>query len=192
MNLFNVADITIENGAEKLKGEFQTPPEICRYMASMVPEEAKRVLEPTPGLGNLVTALEDKGLEVTAPKDFFLLEKSKWDAVIMNPPFSTKSCIVKNSPVGENIMGMRVGYYMLQECMKMADSIIALMPWFTIADSDVRLRFLKDFGLKSITALPRSTFQYARIQTVVIELQKGYQNTTLFHVYERLNPTTHQ
>jgi hypothetical protein len=45
----------------------------------------------------------------------------------------------------------------------------------------VSMRHLVSFGLKSITPLPRRTFQYARIQTVVIELQKGYQGKTIFH-----------
>jgi hypothetical protein len=72
---------------------------------------------------------------------------------------------------------------MLNECMKMSDNIIALMPWFTISDSDVRLRFLKSYGIKSLTALPRKTFQYARIQTVIIELQKGYQDETVFKTF---------
>lgn len=48
---------------------------------------------------------------------------------------------------------------------EMSDNIIALMPWFTISDSDVRIRKLMDFGLKSLTLLHRKTFQYARIQT---------------------------
>ena len=75
---------------------------------------------------------------------------------------------------------MRLGYYILTECMKQSDNVIALMPWFTISDSDVRLRTLKEYGLKSLTALPRKTFQYARIQTVIIELNKGYKKDTIF------------
>lgn len=82
---------------------------------------------------------------------------------------------------------MRLGYYILTECMKMSNHIIALMPWFTISDSDVRLRFLKHYGLKSLTALPRKTFQYARVQTVVIELEKGFTGDTIFHVYDNLH-----
>ena len=49
-----------------------------------------------------------------------------------------------------------------------------------ISDSDVRLRYLKNYGLKSITALPRKTFQYARIQTVVLELDRDYKGDTIF------------
>lgn len=59
--------------------------------------------------------------------------------------------------------------------MKKSDCVIALMPWLTIADSDVRFRALKAYdGLKSLTPLPRKTFQYARIQTCIIELERGY------------------
>ena len=72
----------------------------------------------------------------------------------------------------------------------MSDNIIALMPWFTISDSDVRLRFLKSFGLKSITALPRKTFEYARIQTCVFELQKGWNEDTIFRVYDFIHPVS--
>lgn len=82
---------------------------------------------------------------------------------------------------------MRLGYIILMECMNMSDNVIALMPWFTLSDSDVRLRALKKYGMKSLTALPRKTFEYVRIQTVVIELQKGYKGETAFKVFDLLN-----
>lgn len=164
--------------------QFQTPPDVVQYMVEMIPCKAVTVLEPTPGIGNIHSQLIKKGFAVTAPEDYFLLEKSKYDCVIMNPPFSAGSAILDNAPEGFNEKGMRVGYWFLTECMKLSDNIIALMPWFTIADSDVRLRYLKSFGLKSLTALPRKTFEYARIQTVIIELEKGYQGETAFKVYE--------
>ena len=75
----------------------------------------------------------------------------------------------------------------MTKCLHMSDNVIALMPWFTISDSDVRLRALKTWGLKSITALPRKTFDYARIQTVVLELQKGYIGMTEFKVFDLLS-----
>jgi hypothetical protein len=59
-----------------------------------------------------------------------------------------------------------------------------LMPWFTISDSDVRLRHIKSYGLKSITALPRKTFEYARIQTCVFELEKGFKGESLFKTFQ--------
>ncbi len=102
----------------------------------------------------------------------------------MNPPFTAKSAFTENAPAGFEEKGMKFGYYLLTECMKMSDNVIALMPWFTISDSDVRLRFLRDYGMKSVTPLPRKTFQYARIQTVVIELEKGHKGDCLFKRFE--------
>lgn len=68
----------------------------------------------------------------------------------------------------------------------MSDHVIALVPWFTISDSDVRLRSLKRWGLKSVTALPRKTFEYVRIQTVVLELEKGFKGETIFKVLDTI------
>jgi len=178
-----ISDISFETAEKDFRSEFQTPHQVCKYMASMVPSGTFSILEPTPGLGGIVTAL--KGYQVTAPADFFLLDRSqRFDCVVMNPPFSSKSAFTENAPPNFNEKGMRLGYWFLTECMKMSDNVIALMPWFTISDSDVRLRFLKSYGLKSLTALPRKTFQYARIQTVVIELQKGYEGETLFKTFD--------
>lgn len=162
--------------------QFQTPDEVCDYMVNMVPKKSKTILEPTQGMGNLVRALERRNFKnIITPKDFFLFDTDiRVDTVILNPPFSSNSANLENAPAGVNLKGMRVGYYILEECLKMSDNVIALMPWFTISDSDVRLRMLKDFGLKSLTALPRKTFDYARIQTVVIELEKGYSGETIF------------
>lgn len=167
------------------RAEFQTPPDVCKYMASLIPAGSVTVLEPSPGIGNIVRELD--GYRVTASPDFFLLDKSqRFDCVIMNPPFSTKYALMENAPADFQHKGMRLGYYFLTECMKMSDRIIALMPWFTISDSDIRLRAIKDFGLKSITALPRRTFQYARIQTCVLEMEFRYRGVTEFKVYDRL------
>ena len=41
--------------------KYQTPESICRYMADMIPAGSKTILEPTPGIGNLVRAIESKG-----------------------------------------------------------------------------------------------------------------------------------
>jgi len=80
--------------------------------------------------------------------------------------------------------GMRLGYYFLLECMKMSDNVIALMPWFTLTDSDRRLQALEAYGIKSVTSLPRKTFEYARIQTCIIHLQKGYKGISMFDVFK--------
>lgn len=173
--------------------DFQTPANIADYMASLVPAGVKTILEPTPGLGNIVNALEwynllgDTAYNITAPEDFFLHTPQRYDCVVMNPPFSAKYAVLDNAKEDYSKHGMRLGYKILTECMEMSDTVIALMPWFTISDSDVRLRFLKDFGLKSITALPRKTFQYARIQTCVLNLSKGFTGSTEFIVYDRIN-----
>ena len=172
--------------------EFQTPPEVCRYMASLVPEGVVTVLEPTRGIGNLVKELHPYA--VTAPDDYFLLDKKlTFDCVVMNPPFSAKSAILSNAPKQyANDKGMKIGYRLLLDCMQKSDIIIALVPWFTLTDSDVRLRYLKKFGLKRITALPRKTFEYARIQTCVLELHKGYAGPTEFAVYDLLPAIPHE
>ncbi len=162
-------------------GEFQTPVEVAEYMVDMIPTGAKKVLEPTPGIGNIVGVLKARDkYDIYAPEDWFLLENSKYDCIVMNPPFSAKYANLTNAPEDYTKHGMRLGYHILQECMEMSNSVIALMPWFTVSDSDVRLRFLKSWGIKSITALPRKTFQYARIQTCVLEMQKGYTGDSLF------------
>lgn len=173
--------------AEKYKRDFQTPSNVAEYMVSLIPKKSDTVLEPTPGDGNIVMALWDKHYTITAPDDFFLLPKQRFDCIVMNPPFSSKFAFMENAPDNfKEERGMKLGYKMLLSCMEMSDNVIALMPWFTISDSDVRLRLIKDFGLKSITALPRKTFQYARIQTCVFELAKGWGGATEFKVFDRL------
>lgn len=143
-----------------LEVQFQTPAIVADFMANMVPACAKRILEPTAGAGNLVRSLEALGsdLEIVAPANFFEHdhENEKYDCIVMNPPFSRKYAY--GVPDGIEHRGMRLGYYILTKCMEMTDNVIALMPWFTISDSDVRLRFLKQYGLRSLTALPRKTF----------------------------------
>ncbi len=169
----------------KIDPNFQTPVPVCEYMIKMIPEGTKRILEPSPGIGNIVSLLKNGDYDITAPLDYFLLDKDqRFDCVIMNPPFSSKYAVMDNAPKNFNETGMRLGYYFLTECMTMSDHIIALMPWFTISDSDVRLRYLKNYGIKSITALPRKTFQYARIQTVVIELERGFSGNSLFKTFQ--------
>jgi len=158
---------------------YQTPPEVVKYMVNLIPDKCTTVLEPTPGDGNIVKELGD--YLITAPEDFFKLPKQYFDCIIMNPPFSAKYAY--NVPDSINVKGMKLGYHILTECMQMSNNIIALMPWFTLSNSDVRLRFLKSFGLKSITALPRKTFNYVRIQTCIIELEKGYKDDTKFFVF---------
>lgn len=169
--------------------EFQTPYNVCQYMASLIPEGVVSILEPTPGIGNLIAAVEERfnNVNITAPDDFFLLKKQpKFDVIIMNPPFTAKSADLTNAPDDVKCIGMRLGYYILTECMKLSNEVIALMPWFTISDSDIRLKALVEYGIKAIIPLPRKTFRYARIQTVIIHLVKGYRGET------RFNPIFHR
>lgn len=173
--------------ADQYKYDFQTPVPVANYMASLLPfNDRQTILEPTPGTGNIVTALQERGHNVVAPDDFFLLDEQRFAAVVMNPPFSHKFTVLDNAPLEIHKAGMRMGYWFLTECMKKSDIVIALMPWFTISDSDVRLRAVKDYGLRSVTALPRKTFQFARIQTCILHLEKGYQSASEFKVFDRL------
>jgi hypothetical protein len=166
--------------------QFQTPEIVCDYMVRMIPADCVTILEPTPGMGHIVKSLKKHHFrEIEAPEDFFLLGPDiRKDATILNPPFSSKSANLENAPENLDLRGMRVGYHILERCMNISDNVIALMPWFTISDSDVRLRKLMDFGLVSLTALPRKTFEYVRIQTVVIQLQKGYKGETAFRTLD--------
>lgn len=156
-------------------------------MVTLVPDNAKTILEPTPGHGNIVKALTKKGTyNITAAEDFFLIDSTnRFDCIVMNPPFSSKHGFLENAPKEYKLEGMRLGYFILMQCMKMSDSVIAIMPWFTLIDSDVRMKELFRFGLKSVTSLPRKTFNYSRIQTIIIELQKGYNGITTFKHYEQ-------
>jgi hypothetical protein len=42
--------------------DFQTPSWCCEYMVSLISKETSLILDPTPGEGNLVKALENKNL----------------------------------------------------------------------------------------------------------------------------------
>lgn len=169
--------------------DFQTPPHIAKYMVDLLDAGGgviKTVLEPTPGIGNVVKALKNKGYEVTAPEDYWELDKKhRYDAIVGNPPFSRKTFF--NVPKNYTGKGMALSYGVMKTLLQMSDNVILLMPWFTISDSDVRLRQLKKFGLISVTALPRKTFDYARVQTCVLQFQKGYTGPTEFIVYDLID-----
>lgn len=150
--------------------DFQTPSDVCDYMASFVRGDNLRILEPTPGEGNLVKSLSLRG-EVTAPLDFFTLPPNLvYDYVVMNPPFSP----------------MKLGYAVLFDCMNRSDNIIALMPWLTLINGERRAAILVDFGLKSVTHLPRTVFKGSRVQTCILELQRGYCGETVLRMYKRV------
>ena len=149
----------------KISTDFQTPLEVCEYMASFLPDNAGDILEPTKGVGNLVSVLEKKGNVIAPDGNFFDMEKRKYNCVVMNPPFSP----------------MKKGYDILYECMEMSDNIIALMPWLVLINGNKRTTDIMNFGLISITHLPRKVFNGARVQTCIMEMKKGYKGKTTFN-----------
>jgi type I restriction-modification system DNA methylase subunit len=172
---------------------FQTPPHIAKYMASMIPINSRTFLEPSPGAGNLVTAIRQRAeqfagamIQISAPTNFFYHPIGHYDCIVMNPPFSDKDGF--GIPPELELKGMKLGYYFLNECLKRSDHVIALMPVFVITDSDVRNRQFYKFGLKSITLLPRKTFEYSRIQTCILEFEKGWNGLAFFKFYEEYYP----
>ena len=148
--------------------DFQTPIDVCEYMASYLPDNAGRILEPTPGIGNLVSVLRNKG-SVIAPNDFFDLPPDNYDWIVMNPPFTP----------------MSLGYKILDICMERSDNIVALMPWLTIINGEKRTKKIMDFGLVSITHLPRKIFDGSRVQTCILFMKRRYSGATEFMNYTR-------
>lgn len=149
---------------------FQTPQKICDYMASFLPKNAGIILEPTAGKGNLIKSLMPYG-EIYAPDNFYNIdENKKFDWIVMNPPFTP----------------MKQGYDILYKCMNMSDNIIALMPYLTIINGEKRTQFIMDWGLKSITHLPRSVFKGSRVQTCILEMKHGYNECTIFKILPKI------
>jgi len=146
--------------------DFQTLPEICDYMASFVSGENQTILEPTPGEGNLVSALKKRG-NVVSPADFFSLPCGRYDWIVANPPFTP----------------MKVGYQILDRCLGMSDNLIFLMPWLVLINGERRTRRLREFGLVSVTHLPRKAFSGARVQTCILELRRWWMGTTALKFY---------
>ena len=142
---------------------FQTPEKICIYMSSFLPTNTGLILEPTAGKGNLVKQLQKYG-DVFVPEDFYKMKENKFDWIVMNPPFTP----------------MKQGYDILYKCMDMTDNIIALMPYLTIINGERRTHDIMEWGLKSITHLPRSVFKGSRVQTCILEMKKGYKGDTIF------------
>nr|QBM02710.1 hypothetical protein [uncultured archaeon] len=151
------------------ENHFQTPENICKYMTSFLPENAGSILEPTPGKGNLVRALQPFG-NVIAPDNFNTLILNKFDYIVMNPPFT---------PMSE-------GYKILYKCMEMTNNIIALMPYLAIINGEKRTQDIMNFGLKSITHLPRSTFKGSRVQTCILEMKREYKGETIFKLLPKI------
>ncbi len=148
---------------------FQTPENVCKYMASFLIGNTGLILEPTAGKGKLVKELKHYG-EVFVPDDFNKMTKQQFEWIVMNPPFSP----------------MKQGYEILYKCMDMTDNVIALMPYLTIINGEKRTQDIMDFGLKSITHLPRSTFKGSRVQTCILEMKRGWKSDTIFKTMPKL------
>ena len=159
-------------GHEKmLDSQFQTPKKVCQYMASLIPDNKKvhTILEPTKGQGNIVKELMTKCKHIIAPDNFFDINKNqRFDYIVMNPPFTP----------------MKIGYDILFKCMEMSDNIIALMPWLVLINGTKRTDHLFNYGLKSVTHLPRNIFKNTRVQCCILELKKGYKGKTELKKYE--------
>lgn len=162
---------------------YQTPPKVAEFMASIAsrtvahPYDPKHniysptALEPTPGLGHLVGALNDIGFTVYGPGNGCFWESwanlsypGKYDVVVMNPPFT---------PVKE------MERFVLR-AMELSDNVIALLPWTYIVNSERRLKVFQDYGLKGVISLPRKTFPGCRVQSMIAVLEKGYKENTYF------------
>ena len=123
------------------------------------------ILEPTPGMGNLVDAIHDKCplAHITAPHNYYELEPSRYDAIVTNPPFTP----------------MVVGYEILDSLLCQSDTIIALMPWLSIINSKKRSEKYKSAGLKKVIHLPRNAFPGSRVQCCVLVFNAGYSGDIL-------------
>lgn len=162
----------------QISEHFQTPPIVAKYMVSLIkrdkafsiehiatPWRDVEVLEPTPGLGNLTSAIKEGGMAAIYPAaDFWDVVHCyvKFPYVVMNPPFN---------PVQEMER-------FVNRAMQLSDNVIALLPWTYFINSERRVGELFGFGLKSITHLPRKTFPGSRVQTAIFELKKGYTDPT--------------
>lgn len=158
----------IQNKFEDWGDNFQTPENVCEYMAEFLIGNSGLILEPTPGKGKLVKSLEKYGKVIT-PDDFNNMDDGKFEWIVMNPPFTP----------------MKQGYDILYRCMEMTDNIIALMPYLTIINGDKRTRDIMEWGLKSITHLPRTTFKGSRVQTCILEMKRGWDGDVTFKLFKK-------
>lgn len=156
--------VTFKNGLTEDNEKFQTPKWLCDKIAKAIdlPNDST-ILEPTPGAGNLVKALTK--FKVSTPvSDFWDLDdpihKEKFDAVVMNPPFSDAECI-------------------LMKCMQLSDMVVAIVPWITILSSDKRTSKIREWGIEKVWHLPRKVFSGISSSLMVIFLKKGYKGDIL-------------
>jgi len=150
------------------KIDFQTPEWVCDFMVTSIHGYPDKILEPTPGNGNLICSIKKHhpNAQILTPDgDFMEMDICNVDFVIANPPFTP----------------MTLGYKMLDRFFEFSGNVIALMPWLTIINSEKRLERLKNSGLREIIHLPRSAFKGSRVQTCILMFTKGYRGEILFH-----------
>jgi hypothetical protein len=102
-----------------------------------------RIWEPAQGTGNLVRGLRQKGYEVFGSDiltghDFFFLDKTDYDCIITNPPYSIK-------------------YVWIQECYNRERAFALLLPVETIGAAKAQTLF-KQFGIEIIFLSRRINF----------------------------------
>lgn len=156
--------------------DFQTPSTVCDYMVSLLKYgDYHTILEPTPGQGNLVKAIRNKfpHAAISLPDDFWKLpSSSRYDCAVMNPPFTP----------------MTQGYAYLEAIMNMTDRIVALLPWVLLLNSHKRMNEVyRNYGLISITYLPRSVFPGSRVQCCILYMSKGWKHDTVFRMFDPEN-----
>lgn len=148
---------------------FQTPQWVCNIMINQIEHNPVFILEPTPGAGNLVKALNLKFPDsiIDAPNDFYKFiefNHARYHYIVANPPFTP----------------MTQGYKMLDDFFNIADDIIILLPWLALINSERRTKKYISMGLKKIIHLPRSAFPGSRVQTCVLVFQRGYCGDIIF------------
>lgn len=151
--------------------DFQTPDWVCRLMVLRIPLSAKSILEPTPGEGNLVRAIQQQFPDavVYSPEHFEKFDMHQVDCIVANPPFTP----------------MKVGYQLLEKFFELSYNIIIIMPWLAIINSQARTERYIENGLKQVIHLPRSAFPRARVQTCILVFEVGYCGTIEFRVAEK-------
>jgi len=140
--------------------DFQTPKWVCELMVDEVEGDPKKVLEPTPGEGNLVDAITQRypKAQVIKPERFEALGIERVDYVIANPPFTPT----------------KVGYRMLERMFLFSGEVIVLMPWVALINGEKRTKKYLNKGLKKVIHLPRHAFPGARVQTCILIFNEGY------------------
>lgn len=147
--------------------DFQTPEWVCDYMTSLVYRTQGTILEPTPGKGNLTKSIKKhhpNASIITPDGDFLDMPIRKVSAVIANPPFTP----------------MSKGYKMLNRFFEFSGSVVVLMPWLTVINSEKRLNCLKEPGLFKIVHLPRRVFKGSRVQTCILVFGEDHSGEIMF------------